>query len=98
MSAVQNTALRVIEAAEQQHQPNGNVGDVGKRNDQLPIGIQQRVALNQNAIRRAQVLQNVQQQHAIEAFVSQTIDHRGDAIVQIGAKVLLESGSVRRLR
>ncbi len=51
----------------------------------------------QDAVGRAQVLQNIQQQHAIEAFASQSVDHRRDSVVQVGAEELLESGGIAGL-
>ena len=62
---------RIVEAAEQQHQADGDVGDVGQRDDQLAVAASSARHSVKDALRRAQVLQNIQQQDAVEALVAQ---------------------------
>ena len=90
MGAIENAAIGVIEASEQQRQPDGDVGHIGHRHHQQAAMLQSRADLGQQARRPHQVLQDVEQQDAVEVVLPGLTRQVGLGHVQIGGDVAFQ--------
>ncbi len=66
MRAVEDAALRVAKVAEQERGPDGDVGDVGQRDQKKALGLEPGTHLFQKRLGGGQMLEHVRGDHDVE--------------------------------